>query len=382
MNERVRERERIRDEVRAGKRPMGPPVPVPPKPMPRLMPDPNKDHQPESYEDLQLGYHSSLFSALERHLRPEMLTATRDVKANFMRDILKDYWSPQRLERDRWYKTYRERIIRNYQPLHEELYTLNPKAFFVPEFLEAINVNTEQSFRSIMSRPAPGIFTFKMLQPHFCELLLSEVENFKKWVHEAKFRIKRPNIMNKYGAILDDFGLETMLHRLMEDFISPLSKVFFSGIGGSNLDSHHGFIVEYGINRDVDIDLHVDDSEVTLNVCLSKEFLGGELFFRGMRCDKHLTTATYSDEIYDYPHVTGQAVLHHGRIRHGAKATTSGRRVNLLLWCRSSRFRVEKMLRKDCSSWCGVCNQEKEDSKRSLERQLEALLRKGGETTP
>lgn len=30
--------------------------------------------------------------------------------------------------------------------------------------------------------------------------------------------------MNKYGAILDDFGLETMLHRLMEDFISPLSK--------------------------------------------------------------------------------------------------------------------------------------------------------------
>lgn len=33
----------------------------------------------------------------------------------------------------------------------------------------------------------------------------------------------------------------------------PCSTVFFSGIGGSNLDSHHGFIVEYGINRDVDI---------------------------------------------------------------------------------------------------------------------------------
>lgn len=33
---------------------------------------------------------------------------------------------------------------------------------------------------------------------------------------------------------------------------------------------------------------HVDDSEVTLNVCLGKEFEGGELFFRGVRCEKHV----------------------------------------------------------------------------------------------
>lgn len=30
--------------------------------------------------------------------------------------------------------------------------------------------------------------------------------------------------MNKYGAVLDDFGLETMLDRLMEDFIQPISR--------------------------------------------------------------------------------------------------------------------------------------------------------------
>lgn len=36
------------------------------------------------------------------------------------------------------------------------------------------------------------------------------------------------------------------------------------------------------------IGFHVDDSEVTLNVCLGKEFDGGELFFRGVRCDKHV----------------------------------------------------------------------------------------------
>lgn len=30
--------------------------------------------------------------------------------------------------------------------------------------------------------------------------------------------------MNKYGAVLDDFGLEAMLNQFMEEFIAPISK--------------------------------------------------------------------------------------------------------------------------------------------------------------
>lgn len=37
----------------------------------------------------------------------------------------------------------------------------------------------------------------------------------------------RPNIMNQYGAVLDDFGLEAMLDRLMSDFIRPMSRGYF-----------------------------------------------------------------------------------------------------------------------------------------------------------
>lgn len=29
--------------------------------------------------------------------------------------------------------------------------------------------------------------------------------------------------------------------------------VFFAEVGGSTLDSHHGFVVEYGKDRDVDL---------------------------------------------------------------------------------------------------------------------------------
>nr|KJB29771.1 hypothetical protein B456_005G118000 [Gossypium raimondii] len=251
--------------------------------------------------------------------------------------------------------------------------------FFAPSFLKAINENKEESFRSIMAEPTQGVFTFEMLQPHFCELLLSEVENFEKWVHETKFRIMRPNTMNKFGAVLDDFGLETMLGKLMEDFIRPISKVFFSDVGGSTLDSHHGFVVEYGINRDVELGFHVDDSEVTLNVCLGKQFSGGDLFFRGVRCDKHVNTETQSDEILDYSHVPGRAVLHRGRHRHGARATTSGHRVNLLLWCRSSVFRELRKYQKDFSSWCGECQREKKERQRvSIAATKQELLKREG----
>lgn len=46
------------------------------------------------------------------------------------------------------------------------------------------------------------------------------------------------------------------------------------------------------------VGFHVDDSEVTLNVCLGKQFSGGELFFRGTRCDKHVNTGSQSEVCY------------------------------------------------------------------------------------
>ncbi|ESW32484.1 hypothetical protein PHAVU_002G326100 [Phaseolus vulgaris] len=160
------------------------------------------------------------------------------------------------------------------------------------------------------------------------------VEHFEKWVNTTNFQVIRPTTMNKFGVVLDDFGFQTMFDKLMEGFICPLSKVLFAKVGGSTLDFHHGFVVEYGIDKDVDLGFHVDDSEVTLNVCLGKQFSGGELFFRGIRCEKHMHTKSHPEENFDYFHIPGQAVLHHGRHRHGARATTWGHRVNLILWCK------------------------------------------------
>ncbi|XP_042000808.1 2-oxoglutarate and iron-dependent oxygenase domain-containing protein CP2-like [Salvia splendens] len=350
----------------------------------RLRLNPNSDHRPDNYEGLDLEFSPLIFSSLERYLPPNLLHQARDVKLNYMSEILLRYYPENERIRLQKHREYRQKIISNYQRLHLELYNnMHPTNFFVPSFLKAINENTEQAFRNIMSEPSPGIFTFEMLQPRFCEMLLAEVENFEKWVHETKFRIMRPSTMNKYGAALDDFGMRKMLEKLMEDFIRPISKVFFPEVGGSILDSHHGFVLEYGIDRDVDMGFHVDDSEVSLNVCVGKQFSGGELFFRGVRCDEHVNTETKPEEVFDYSHVPGSAVLHRGRHRHGARATTAGNRMNLLLWCRSSVFRESRKYQKDFSSWCAECKREKKERQRQSVAAIDMdMLRREGQTAP
>jgi len=51
-----------------------------------------------------------------------------------------------------------------------------------------------------------------MLTEKTCQQLVEEVHHFEEWCKEHQLRINRPNSMNKYGAILDDFGFEPVLN--------------------------------------------------------------------------------------------------------------------------------------------------------------------------
>lgn len=79
-----------------------------------------------------------------------------------------------------------------------------------------------------------------------------------------------PNSMKEYGVVLDDPSLQTTLQKFVEYFIRPISRFYFIEVGGSTLDSNHSFVVEYGTDRNVDLDFYVDDAKVTLNVCFKK----------------------------------------------------------------------------------------------------------------
>lgn len=57
----------------------------------RLRLNPNKEHKPDGYEDLELDFSPSIFSSLEMYLPPNMLAVPRDDKAKFMHEILLKY---------------------------------------------------------------------------------------------------------------------------------------------------------------------------------------------------------------------------------------------------------------------------------------------------
>ena len=52
-----------------------------------------------------------------------------------------------------------------------------------------------------------------------------------------------------------------------------------SDLAAAVLDSQKAFTVSYREGEDVDLSYHYDNAEVTLNVCLGKDFSGGELYF-------------------------------------------------------------------------------------------------------
>lgn len=57
----------------------------------RLRLNPNTEHRPERYDDVQAEFDPAIFSSLERHLPLAMLEAPRVSKVQFMKEILSRY---------------------------------------------------------------------------------------------------------------------------------------------------------------------------------------------------------------------------------------------------------------------------------------------------
>ena len=84
------------------------------------------------------------------------------------------------------------------------------------------------------------------------------------------------------GVILNQIGMRPLLDAFQTQCILPLSKLLFPKEGGE-FTSHHSFMVQYKQGEDLGLDMHHDDSDVTLNVCLGKEFTGATLCYPSRR---------------------------------------------------------------------------------------------------
>lgn len=224
--------------------------------------------------------------------------------------------------------------IRKFAPLrrHPELYNTATgwqDSWLAPGLLAALRAGSPAALRDVVTQPVKGVYKFPVFTPDACRLIMDELKAYE----DAPVPKSRPNSMNNYGAILNDIGLEPMMTQLMRRVFKPFAATLFPELGAS-VDHHHTFLVQYRPDQDVSLDMHIDDSEVTVNVSISSSFTGAGLAFCGLFHDvnhrKHSLT---------YAHELGHAVIHLGRHRHGALAIETGERVNLIMWMKSSELR-------------------------------------------
>ena len=264
-------------------------------------------------------------------------------------------------KRDEWYKACELNHKKVETIIAYSKISKHPKLFTGELCLEwlsplmrvVVEKGLEEYWNEVVVEEAPGIFSFDLFSKTFCDMLIEEVDSYE----QTSLPRRRPNTMNMSGLIVNEIGLEAIMTSILELITIPLSKLCFKKEAiAVDLDHHHSFVVDYSVKpgKDLFLDMHHDSSEVTLNVCLGREFEGSGLKFCGQ-----FGSSTVRKLHHVYNHKIGKCVLHRGKHRHGADHILSGQRMNLIIWARSSSFRN--------SAACGLINPDGYPKEKELE---------------
>jgi len=231
-----------------------------------------------------------------------------------------------------------EQAWEQYGNLHPLLYSLNKHTFFstyiweewvkrIPS-LQGRGADVE-GLKQLRYEVIDGVWVLNgLFTKTFCHQMLEELD----YLSRSNIPQRRPNGMNRYGAILDDIGFKKMFDMLAEKVIIPLAlDIFPKTARKGDLSHHHAFVVHYKEGEDLDLDIHADASCITLNLCLGRTFTGGDLAF-----EEYVPGFSYSNtSVIDRKRIRfkqGMAILHRGQHRHEALMLEHGERVNLVLW--------------------------------------------------
>ena len=298
-------------------------------------------------------------------------------------------------------------MVEIYELRDKDLLSLTASDALDIEFQSLVKIASDDPtlMVSLMPTIGFGIFKIKVFNLLWCQRMIKEIDKFHEWAFQNGQSVSRPNSMNKYGVILENLGFGPFFDELVSNYISPVAKALFPLVLGEGevLDLHHSFTVEYrsgGGEGETKLGFHVDDAEITVNICFGEQFKGGNIYFHGQRCHRHLDIRPYAvrnsssaagldldsedeilSEVCEFDHNIGEGIIHAGKNRHGARPIQCGRRVNLIIWCRSSRFRsriistastaesplstlpsASSELSSCCQKWCAVNNASKESS--------------------
>jgi len=227
-----------------------------------------------------------------------------------------------------------EEARKEWGPKNPALYSMGNNGFdrfLQPAMKQALADGSPKALQSVLTSACSDsagftVYQIDLFTDEFCDQFLEELDHFEA----SGIPLRRPNGMNRYGAILSQLGFQDgLLVPLMQQIVKPLARLLWpEWVSEKDCDETYGFAVRYRIGEDVDLAEHADTSNVTLNVCLGREFDGGDLYFKGCR----FTDSEKDSEARPVGHKKGVAVLHLGGHFHGVCPITDGERSNLVLW--------------------------------------------------
>lgn len=205
-----------------------------------------------------------------------------------------------------------------------------------PELKRAIMDGSPMALRTVLHKVCQdsagyAVYQLNLFTHEFCDTLLAELDHLEA----SGIPLRRPNGMNRFGAILSQLGFQdSLLEPIMKHVLAPFARELWpEWVDSGDCAETYGFVVRYKIGEDLDLAEHADTSNVTLNACLGRAFEGGDIYFKGVR----FTDSADDKKEERVAHKKGAALLHLGGHFHGVDKITSGERCNLVLWATSEQ---------------------------------------------
>ncbi len=211
---------------------------------------------------------------------------------------------------------------------YPELYEYTDQ--FADQFLDeklvhAIANREKQLLASLFEPVVPGVYRFQLFTPEFCDLLQQELKHHE----ESGIPQRRPNGMNRFGAILSDLGFAEIMDDMMNLYLIPISRHLFADyVGPNDLVETYPFTVKYKPGQDVKLDPHSDAATVTVNVCLLEQDKDAKVLY--FADDREPAIASKAKQFVALSN-PGEALIHLGQLRHGI-APIEQERHQLVIW--------------------------------------------------
>jgi glycosyltransferase involved in cell wall biosynthesis len=169
-------------------------------------------------------------------------------------------------------------------------------------------------YKLMVDEIAPNVIEFPLFTEKFCNEIIKLAEQRGEWVTD------RHTFYPTTDQTMESLGMQLIYQAVLERIVYPVWIWFWELDGdGWNTARSENFIAKYNTENQGSLDIHHDDSSLTLNVRLNDEFKGG-----GTYIPRYKTTIQ--------PRKKGYAMAHPGKIthKHGGRPVEEGTRYILV----------------------------------------------------